>query len=91
MLADELHAGADSEDRDLGPVEIDAVVPHAVLIAGPSGSAAGENDPVGVGDVLERSGVGNDLRIDLEVPEDAPLAMRPLSPVIDYVYFHAAS
>ncbi len=91
MLADELHACADSEYREIRLVEILSVVPHARGVARHAGSSSREDETIHVGDLLEGSRVRDDLGIDLEVSEDAPFAMRPLPSVVDDVDLHATA
>ena len=91
VLADELHPGAYPEDREIGLVQILSVVAHTGRIACDARCAAGEHEAVDIRDLVERCGVGNDLGIDLEISENAPLAVGPLPSVVDDVDFHAYS
>ncbi len=91
VLADKLHPGAYPEDREIGLVQILSVVAHTGRIACDARCAAGEHEAVDIRDLVERCGVGNDLGIDLEISENAPLAVGPLPSVVDDVDFHAYS
>lgn len=91
VLAHELMAGADAENGVLRTVEIFAVVAHTVSFARDARCAAGKDETVEILDLFKRRGVGNNLGFDFEVFQHTPLAMRPLTTVIDNVDFHVQS
>ena len=91
VLAHELVAGADTENGVLCTVEIFAVVAHTVSFTRDARCTSGKDEAVEILDLFKRRGVGNNLGLDFEVFQHTPLAMRPLTTVIDNVDFHVQS
>ncbi len=91
VLAHELMAGADTEDGVLRTVKIFAVVAHTVSFTRDARCATGKDETVEIRDLFKRCGVGNNLGFDFQVFQHTPLAMRPLTTVIDNVDFHVQS
>jgi len=81
MIGHELHARADAQYREIGPVQVLAVATHALALQGDPGRSAGQHERVHVAQIVERCAIGNDPGVDLEVLEHPPFAVRHCPPL----------
>src|SRR5713226_1630502 len=88
VLRHELVSRADSEDRGVERVQVLAVPPHLPGVHTDPGGSAGQDEPVQAVQFRDPRVVRDDLRLGAEVLQDPPLAVSPLTPVVDDVDAH---
>ena len=82
MAAEELMPDADTEHRDLHPVDPTADRPEGVLSALQAQRAPGKDDRVRI-ELLERGLVRDDATLGAQVPEHPILPVGPLTAIVD--------
>ena len=73
---------------NVGLVQVVAVVAHAAVVGGHMRRSAGKDQRIHLSDLVERRGVRQDLRLDLEVLQDPPFPVGPLTPIVNDVNLH---
>jgi hypothetical protein len=87
MKSDELGPDTNAKYWKIGAVKVFSSIAKLHGLGAYPWSAARKDQPVNI-QVLEFCGIGNDIGFYIQVPENPPFAVSPLTPIVHDVYAH---